>query len=306
MTGTTENSRFSPLRFLLHLTSRQMKLIYFFTKVFHPRCARRLNTRFLKPTRRPPRPHRSQACLVTLRTNLMWMIQTTWILPRTRIKISTPRVSTALDALANQLRDQIQALKAEQETMLRELSTMTPMTPRRDSTHPKRCFICDLPDAHVIGPRNCPEVPILINEGLSSFNQVGRLMRPDDSDLPYGVHGGSGVAKALHDEHVTVLSAATSNSSSFQYSDPDPIEDNYYMPYSSPAESLSSSEMCSQPMDLPESFSRVRSTSSTPTQRVSQTVSPSAPQRVLPSPSYDGSQFYTSTSTSTSPDRPRL
>ena len=154
----------------------------------------------------------------------MWMIQTTWILPRTRIKISTPRVSTALDALANQLRDQIQALKAEQETMLRELSTMTPMTPRRDSTHPKRCFICDLPDAHVIGPRNCPEVPILINEGLSSFNQVGRLMRPDDSDLPYGVHGGSGVAKALHDEHVTVLSAATSNSSSFQYSDPIPLK----------------------------------------------------------------------------------
>jgi hypothetical protein len=85
-----------------------------------------------------------------------------------------PQISTALDALAKELHDQIQTVKAGQEAMLREIATIgTPMTPSRNPTYEKSCFICDLSGTHVIGPRDCPEVPILINEGLASFNQVG-------------------------------------------------------------------------------------------------------------------------------------
>jgi hypothetical protein len=41
-------------------------------------------------------------------------------------------------------------------------------------------------------------------------------MRPDGSDLPHGLYGGGGVAKALRDERLA-QTPSTSNSSSFLY-----------------------------------------------------------------------------------------
>jgi hypothetical protein len=209
------------------------------------------------------------------------------------------RLSSTLDALAKELQDQIEAVKASQEAMLRELTTVvTPMTARRDSINGKRCFICDLPDAHVIGPQNCSEVPILINEGLASFNQVGRLMCPDRSGLPHGVYAGGGLAKALRDEHATALPTATSNSSSSQYNDKDPIDNRNtcYVAYSSPA---SSSTTCSQLMDTHgfmkgkqaeicanadyKSPSSIRPISAIQRPQVSQTSPPLAPHQAVPS-----------------------
>ena len=175
---------------------------------------------------------------------------------------------------------------------------MIPIMPSPNLTYEKRCFICDLPNAHQLGPRYCTQVTILINEGLASFNWVGRLMRPDGSDLPCGMYGGGGIAKVLHDEHVAALSAAASNSASFQYNNLDPVEDTYYMAYSSLAQFSSLSTMHSQLTDIPDSFtigrspeicantafyspSPVCSTLPTSTEQISQTVSPFAPQQVL-------------------------
>ena len=159
------------------------------------------------------------------------------------------QVSSTLDVFANQLQEQIQALKNEQEAMLREFKSMIPTTPSTCPAYEKRCFICDLSDAHVLGLRRCPEVSILINEGLASFNRVGRLTRSDGSDLPRGLYGGGGVAKVLRDERVANQSPSSSKTSSFLYDDGEIIDDPYYVAYSSPA-------LSSQPQDEQRDFAK--------------------------------------------------
>ena len=83
------------------------------------------------------------------------------------------QVSSSLDALAKQLEAEIQAIKNEQDAMLHQLTATSPKMPNRNPTHDKRCFICDLANVHTLGPRHCPQVPLLIKDGLASFNQVG-------------------------------------------------------------------------------------------------------------------------------------
>jgi hypothetical protein len=80
---------------------------------------------------------------------------------------------------------------------------------RGNATPPdQKCFICDLLNAHRLGIYNCPEVRLLMDEGLVMFTQDGRLMRTNGSSLPRSVING-GVAKALRDEK---KSAAPSSS----------------------------------------------------------------------------------------------
>ena len=158
------------------------------------------------------------------------------------------QVLSTLDVFANQLQEQIQALKNEQEAMLREFKSMIPTTPSTNPAYKKRCFICDLSDAHVLGLCRCPEVSILINEGLASFNQVGRLMHSDSSDLPCGLYGGGGVAKVLRDECVA-NQPSSSKALSFLYDDVEIIDDPYYVACSSLAH-------FSQPQDKQWDFTK--------------------------------------------------
>jgi len=65
-----------------------------------------------------------------------------------------------------------------------------------------KCFVCDKANVHRLGVHNCPDVRVLIDEGLAAYTPEGRLMRPDGGALPRGVLGG-GVAKALRDEHAS-------------------------------------------------------------------------------------------------------
>jgi hypothetical protein len=69
------------------------------------------------------------------------------------------------------LTKQIEDFKTQQAALLHEINAMK--TPCGSTRHDKRCFICDSPHVHTLGPRNCPEVPLLIKEGLANFNQVG-------------------------------------------------------------------------------------------------------------------------------------
>lgn len=71
--------------------------------------------------------------------------------------------------------------------------------PSQGLSQGKRCFICDGIDIHRLGIPNCLEVPKLVQEGLASFNQLGRFTLLDGSELPKGIYSGGGVAKVLRD-----------------------------------------------------------------------------------------------------------
>jgi hypothetical protein len=77
----------------------------------------------------------------------------------------------SLNALANQLLEQIQALKSEQEAMLQELTTLTTTLLSGNSNYNESCFICDLANAHTPDPCHFP--PLLVEEGLTRFKDVG-------------------------------------------------------------------------------------------------------------------------------------
>ena len=64
-------------------------------------------------------------------------------------------------------------------------------------------------------------------------------MCTDGSDLPQGIYGDGGIAKALQDERSANQFLSTSKSSSSQYNDTDPTDDTRYVAYSSPARTSS-------------------------------------------------------------------
>jgi len=137
------------------------------------------------------------------------------------------QVPSALDVLVSQLQEQIQGLKNKQVAILWELTTTTsPTSPNEKSTNEKRCFICDQPSAHQLGPCYCPQVPILINEGLASYNKTGQLTCQDSSELPHAPYGSGGVAKALCKEHQP---PSITKFAKIQYDGMDLLTDNVYV-----------------------------------------------------------------------------
>jgi len=126
------------------------------------------------------------------------------------------------------------------------------------STNPayeKKCFIYDLSDTHALGLHCCPEVSIIINKGLTSFNQVGWIIHSDGLELPHGLYGGGGgVAKVLWDEQLADWAPSTSKSPRFQYNYMGTIDNTYYMAYSSMAYSSSTLATHPQPQDLQWGF----------------------------------------------------
>lgn len=62
----------------------------------------------------------------------------------------------------------------------------TSMAPIATSTYDKRCFILFVIYLTLIPqvPWHCPQVPLLVQDGVAKFNQVGRLMHLDGSSFP--------------------------------------------------------------------------------------------------------------------------
>ena len=69
------------------------------------------------------------------------------------------------------------------------------MQPVRES----RCFFCDCTPHH-LGLQYCPEVKVCLNKGLVAYTLLGRLARPDGSELPCAFGSEGGVAKILQEQ----------------------------------------------------------------------------------------------------------
>jgi hypothetical protein len=91
---------------------------------------------------------------------------------------------------------QVQELAMEKQRLLQELANARNPAPPAD----RKCFICDGTFIHRLGVANCIETRNLINEGLAIYNTVGRLVRPDGTDLPRNGGGIGGVARILREE----------------------------------------------------------------------------------------------------------
>jgi hypothetical protein len=141
-----------------------------------------------------------------------------------KVKLSTKKVTTApivdasapssIEILAKQVQElqlgqtrQIQELQQGQVNILRELAAGR-ATGGSIAVPERRCFICDKPNAHRLGIYNCPEVRVLIEEGLVAYSPDGRLMRANGGVLPRGIPNG-GVAKALRDEKLTTAASSS-------------------------------------------------------------------------------------------------
>jgi hypothetical protein len=91
---------------------------------------------------------------------------------------------------------QVQELAMEKQRLLQELANARNPAPPTE----RKCFICDGTFIHRLGVANCIETRNLINEGLAIYNTVGRLVRPDGTDLPRNGGGIGGVARILREE----------------------------------------------------------------------------------------------------------
>jgi len=66
-----------------------------------------------------------------------------------------------------------------------------------------RCFFCDQ-TTHRLGLQYCLEVKVCINKGLAAYTPIGRLARPDGSELPHAFGSKGGVAKVLREQHAAL------------------------------------------------------------------------------------------------------
>jgi len=103
----------------------------------------------------------------------------------------------------NRLTKQMEDLRLAHAEFLRSVS----ITPNANLTNQQimreaRCFFCDK-TTHRLGLKFCPEVEICIKEGLVAYTPLGRLARPDGSELPRAFGSDGGVVKVLREQHAT-------------------------------------------------------------------------------------------------------
>ncbi|KAF8231480.1 hypothetical protein L208DRAFT_1276882 [Tricholoma matsutake] len=91
---------------------------------------------------------------------------------------------------------QVQELVMEKQCLLQELANACNPTPPAE----QKCFICDGTFIHHLGVANCIETRALIKKGLAIYNTVGRLVRPDSTDVPRNGGGIGGIARILREE----------------------------------------------------------------------------------------------------------
>ena len=111
--------------------------------------------------------------------------------------IVEPVVLSSVDQLAKQMEE----LRLAHAEILRSVNKTSSTNPSTSQTHREaRCFFCDQ-CTHRLGLQYCPEVKVCINEGLAAYTPLGRLARPDGSELPRAFGSDRGVAKVLREQH---------------------------------------------------------------------------------------------------------
>ena len=111
--------------------------------------------------------------------------------------IVEPVVLSSVDQLAKQMEE----LRLAHAEILRSVNKTSSTNPSSSQTHREaRCFFCDQ-CTHRLGLQYCPEVKVCINEGLAAYTPLGRLARPDGSELPRAFGSDGGVAKVLREQH---------------------------------------------------------------------------------------------------------
>ena len=101
----------------------------------------------------------------------------------------------------DKLTRQMEELRLEHAEFLRSVKVAS-ASHNPSSTQPvrdSRCFFCDC-TTHRLGLQYCPEVKVCLNEGLVAYTPLGRLARPDGSELPRAFGSEGGVAKILREQ----------------------------------------------------------------------------------------------------------
>ena len=114
------------------------------------------------------------------------------------VPIMEPKGISPVDMLTRQMED----LRLEHAELLRSVKAASASN-NLSSAQPvrePRCFFCDCTN-HRLGLQNCPEVKVCLNEGLVAYTPLGRLARPDGSELPRAFGSDGGVAKILREQH---------------------------------------------------------------------------------------------------------
>ena len=113
------------------------------------------------------------------------------------VPIVEPVGISPVDKLTRQMED----LRLEHAEFLRTVKAAS-ASHNPSSAQPvreSRCFFCDC-TSHRLGLQYCPEVKVCLNEGLVAYTPLGRLARPDGSELPRAFGSDGGVAKILREQ----------------------------------------------------------------------------------------------------------
>jgi len=101
-----------------------------------------------------------------------------------------------VDRLTKQMED----LRLAHAEFLRSVSiTLNANLTNQQIMREARCFFCDK-TTHRLSLKFCPEVEICIKEGLVAYTPLGRLARPDGSELPRAFGSDGGIAKVLQEQ----------------------------------------------------------------------------------------------------------
>lgn len=129
----------------------------------------------------------------------------TFMLPTEKLVPAAPVVEPPTAPNANDLNRQMQELLQAAARIQRQIETTRPQqtgyAPPAPSNE-RRCFMCDQ-TTHRLGLQFCPEVRVLIDEGLVAWTPTGRLAQPDGSDLPRAYNNDGGVARILRSQRAS-------------------------------------------------------------------------------------------------------
>ena len=110
---------------------------------------------------------------------------------------ATPIVEPVNLSPVDRITKQMEDLRLAHAEFLRSVNvTPNPNLTNQQIMKEARCFFCDK-TMHQLSLKFCPEVEVCIKEGLVAYTPLGRLARPDGSELPRTFGSDGGVAKVL-------------------------------------------------------------------------------------------------------------
>ena len=114
--------------------------------------------------------------------------------------VPTVPIIEPVDRLMKQMED----LRLAHAEFLRSVNiTPNPNLTNQQIMREARCFFCDK-TTHRLSLKFCPEVEVCIKDGLVVYTPLGRLARPDGSELPRAFGSDGGVAKVLREQQATL------------------------------------------------------------------------------------------------------